>query len=172
MNNIIFIGFMATGKSTIGRKIAKILGLDFLDTDQEIEALLELPISRIFKKHGEIRFRSEERLMVNKLTKRENCVISTGGGTVLDPVNVEKLKHQNLVICLKADPEIIYKRIRRKNNRPIVSKRKSLEDIIELIESRNTYYQIADLYIDTSNVEEGQVIEMILNFIKERGKHG
>ncbi|MEG3071305.1 MAG: shikimate kinase [Candidatus Syntrophopropionicum ammoniitolerans] len=87
MKNIVLIGFMATGKSTVGRRLAQCLRRTFVDTDKEIEAVTGKTIAQIFAKDGEKRFRSEENLLVKKLVSRKGLVIATGGGLVLNPDN-------------------------------------------------------------------------------------
>ncbi|WP_227765928.1 shikimate kinase [Zhaonella formicivorans] len=169
-SNIVLIGFMGTGKSSIGRQLAKVLQKDFIDTDQEIERLTGLTIPRIFAKHGEVRFRSEEKLMVKKVAKRENCVISTGGGVVLAPENVAELKKNGILICLSASPETILARIGRGSNRPLLRKKKSIEEIRRLLEDREPYYRCADFYIDTTGLQTSEIIEKIVQLLRERGR--
>lgn len=168
-SNIVLIGFMGTGKSSIGRKLAKILEMEFIDTDQEIERLTGLTIPQIFAKHGEIRFRSEEKLMVKKVAKKNNCVISTGGGVVLDPSNIAELKKTGIIICLTASPQEIYARVKRKGGRPLLRKRNSPEAIAQLMEERAPYYRCADFYVDTTHLSVDAVLEKILQFLEERG---
>lgn len=167
--NIVLIGFMGTGKSSIGRKLARILNMEFIDTDQEIERLTGLTIPLIFAKYGEIRFRSEEKLMVKKVVRKNNCVISTGGGVVLDPNNIAELKKTGIIICLMASPQEIYARVKRRGGRPLLRNRNSPEAIAQLLEERAPYYRCADFYVDTTHLSTGAVLEQILQFLKERG---
>lgn len=168
-SNIVLIGFMGTGKSSIGLRLARILKMEFIDTDREIERLTGLTIPRIFVKHGEIRFRSEERLMVKKVARKNNCVISTGGGVVLDPNNVAELKKTGIIICLSASPEEIFARVSKRGGRPLLRKRKSPEAIAQLMTERAPYYHCADFYVDTTHLSVNDVIEKILEFLKKRG---
>ena len=89
--NIVLIGFMGTGKSTIGQRLARKLGMIFVDTDREIEKITGMTVAEIFRKHGEKRFRSEEKLLAHKLAQREGLIISCGGGMPLDPENMKVL---------------------------------------------------------------------------------
>ena len=91
-NNVILCGFMATGKSSVGKRLAEILGYDFLDMDAAIESEQGVSIPQIFSSRGEAAFRALESEMVEKLAQRNRCVIATGGGTIVNPRNLEKLK--------------------------------------------------------------------------------
>jgi shikimate kinase len=122
MKNIVIIGFMATGKSTVGRRLAHRLGRAFIDTDKEIEAVTGKTVAQIFARDGAVRFRSEEALLVKKLSAREDLVIATGGGIVLDPENVRLLKESGILIALSASPDVIYQRARGKKTRPLLAK--------------------------------------------------
>jgi len=170
-NNLVLIGFMGTGKTSLGRRLAKILNKDFIDIDIEIEKITGLSIPQIFKKHGEIRFRSEEKLMVRKVAQRDNCVISTGGGVVLFPGNVEALSKNGWIIRLTASPQVIFERVARRNNRPLLYRHKSVAYIEELMKQREPYYKCADLTIDTSNVDSEELVERVLQFLKEKDIH-
>ena len=110
--NIVLIGFMGTGKTAVGTRLARRLGREFVDTDNEIEQITGMTIRDIFYKEGEIRFRSEEALIVKRLAERTGLVIATGGG-VINPDNLHLLKQNGILICLEADPEDILKRSAR-----------------------------------------------------------
>ncbi len=153
MPNLVLVGFMGTGKSTVGRLIAKRLGLKFVDTDQEIEQVTGITIKSIFKRHGEIRFRSEEKAAVRRVSQQDNQVIATGGGVVLDAENMEMLKQNGIIVCLKADPEIIYQRVGLKKNRPLLQTEDPLTTIKSLLTERRPFYEQADVTVNTSNLE-------------------
>ena len=100
--NIVLIGFMGTGKSTVGKRLAKSLGWEFIDTDVAIEELTGLSVADLFRLHGETRFRSEEALLVKRLSEQKGYIIATGGGTVLNPENWRYLaQHGVLVHCMR-----------------------------------------------------------------------
>lgn len=151
MPNLVLVGFMGTGKTTIGKKAAKKLGLKFVDTDHEIERVTGLPPNIIFRKHGEIRFRSEEKAAVRRITRNGQQVIATGGGVVLDPENIETLKQNGVIICLTASPETIYKRVKGKKDRPLLQTENPLDTINRMLVERQPFYRCADAIIDTSN---------------------
>ncbi|NLK51159.1 MAG: shikimate kinase [Syntrophomonadaceae bacterium] len=167
--NLILIGFMGTGKTTVGRTLARLLDKEFMDTDSEIEKVVGLKIEDIFNRYGEIRFRSEESLVVQKLARRQNQVISTGGGVVLNPENVRALKATGYLVCLQAAPEVIQSRVSRRI-RPLLRKDNSLERIKELLKERETSYRGADLYVDTSNCTQEEVVNQIYAWWQQKIK--
>lgn len=164
--NIILMGFMGTGKSTVGKRLARILGWSFMDTDAEIERLTGLSVSEIFRRHGETRFRSEERLLVKRLKERENCVIATGGGTVLDPQNLEELAQSGVMITLYAPVDEIYERIGYRNDRPLL--RGEREEVEKLWAERQPFYRQADYIIDTTDMGIDEVVQEIIQLIEGR----
>jgi shikimate kinase len=167
-SNIVLIGFMGTGKTAVGKRLAGILNMDFYDSDQEIEKVTGMSIAKLFNKHGEIRFRSEEKLMIEKLAKKQNAIIATGGGIVLSDECIELLKSTGFVICLTARPEVIYERVKRRNNRPLLKKGDTYENIVTLLKEREELYQCADFTVDTSNMDFEEIINKILNFLSEQ----
>src|SRR3989338_7713935 len=118
--NIILIGFMGSGKSAVGQKLAKELTLDYLDTDQLIEKTEKMSINEIFTRKGESSFRDLETNVIKTLRDYDNFVISTGGGMVLRPENVKMLKEIGLLVLLWAEPEVIYQRVKSETRRPLL----------------------------------------------------
>jgi len=164
-SNIVLIGFMGTGKTAVGKRLATLLNKDFYDTDMEIEAVTGMSITQLFNKYGEVRFRSEENLAVSRLAKIENSVIATGGGVVLDQGNMELLAENGIIICLSAKPEIIYERVKRRNNRPLLKKGDMYQTILDLMKQREELYRCADFYIDTSELVFQDIINRIMEFL-------
>ncbi len=164
--NIVLIGFMGTGKSTVGSKVAGRLKRKFVDMDREIERIVGMTVSEIFKRYGEIRFRSEEKLMAQKLAREAGLVIAAGGGVVLDPVNMERLSQNGIIICLKSAPNDIYHRVnRKKGTRPLLRKGMGLEDIEEMLKARESLYAQADYQVSTSGKSPEQVATEIIKLI-------
>ena len=165
--NVFLIGFMGTGKTAIGKRLAQAMGKQFIDTDKEIEKVTGMPISHIFNKHGEIRFRSEEKLAIRKACSRTNAVIATGGGAVLDDENIKLMQKCGRILCLTARPEVIQNRIKRKDNRPLLQRDKSIERITELLADREIYYKkSAEAFFDTSDEEHEQVVDRIVKHLR------
>lgn len=162
---------MGTGKTTVGRTLARMLHKDFIDTDEEIEKTTGLKIEEIFTRCGEIRFRSEESLAIKKAAGKQNCVIATGGGAVLRPENLEYLKASSYIICLQTSPEVIQTRVSRRI-RPLLRKDRSVQHIQALLQERQAYYQGADLYVNTSESNLEEVALEILAWLKDKAASG
>ncbi|WP_418792332.1 shikimate kinase [Phosphitispora sp. TUW77] len=161
MPNLVLIGYMGTGKTTVGKKLAKRLGMKFVDTDHEIERVTGTTIKDIFDKYGEIRFRSEEKAAIRRVTRDDNLIIATGGGAVLDSENIELLQQNGLLVCLEAKPEIIHERTKRKKNRPLLRTENPLQKIIKMLAEREPFYGLASFRINTSNREIDDVVEEV-----------
>jgi len=164
IKNIILVGFMAVGKSTIGQRVAQELDWTFLDTDYEIERQTGLRIPELFQKYGEGRFRTEENLEVKRLTEVSRTVISTGGGTVLDPENFRMLQKLGMMIHLYAPLEVVLQRVKNQQDRPMLNKcRVELE---ELWRTRLKVYKQAHITLDTTDGDIEQKVEEILSIVK------
>src|SRR5680860_172241 len=160
MRNIVLIGFMGTGKSTVGKRLAQSLAWDFVDTDSEIGEVTSLSVTEIFRRHGETRFRSEERIVVARLSQQDRIVIATGGGTVVDPLNWEALARKGIIVALHASMEAILSRIGHKNDRPLLKGTK--EAIEKLWSERQACYAQADFTVDTSQKNIDEVVSEIM----------
>lgn len=164
MGNIILTGFMGSGKSTVGMRLAERLKMEFVDLDREIEKVTGMSVNQIFKRYGEIRFRSEENLMVEKLAKRDGLVIATGGGTVLREENMQILRNNGIIILLEASPEDIFARVSRKRGtRPLLRKNLTIENIEAMLADRDPFYQQADHRINTSGKDLDTIVKEIMN---------
>lgn len=172
MKNIVLIGFMGTGKSSVGRRLARRLNYTFIDTDQAIEEITGLTVSQIFTKHGYKRFRGEEALLTSKLADKERLVIATGGGLVLNSGNVEKLQRNGVLICLEAAPEIICRRVRNKRTRPLLAKGNLAATVQKLLQERRGAYAMAELTISTDELHPDEIVDKIIHFLMERGYCG
>jgi shikimate kinase len=159
--NVILCGFMATGKSSVGRRLAEVLGYDFLDMDAAIEAEESISIPQIFSSRGEPAFRELESRMVDRIAKQNRHVIATGGGTVVNPVNLEKLKRCGILINLTADVQTILSRAGSGDDRPMLRAADREERIRSLMERRAHAYAQADFSIDTSSLTVDEVVQLI-----------
>lgn len=168
MKNIVLIGFMGTGKTAVGRRLAQRLKRKFIDTDAEIEEVTGKTIARIFARDGAIRFRSEEALLVKKLAGREGLVISTGGGLVLNPENVRLLKENGVLITLTAEPGVIHRRVRNNINRPLLLKGDLRKRIESLLKEREGAYDVAEFTVDTGVCSADGAAEKIVRYLYER----
>lgn len=158
--NIILVGFMGTGKSSVGRRLAERLNMEFYDQDCEMQAITGMDLMTLYWKCGEIRFRSEEDLMLQKLLKRQNCVIATGGTLQMLPERLAAMQQSGMLICLKADLEMIQKRIARKDNRPLL--RKKCEETLEQLYATQVQWEnVADMVISTDERLFTEIVDEI-----------
>jgi shikimate kinase len=158
-NNLILIGFMGTGKTTVGKRVAQSLNFQFVDTDALIVEKEGKSIQAIFEEVGEAGFRKIETRVLSECCHHGEQVISTGGGVVTQEVNHPILTHGGYVIWLKASPEVIYERVRRSQERPLLKTENPQSTIRNLLESRETFYEkCADLTILTDDLSLEETI--------------
>jgi shikimate kinase len=174
--NIILIGFMGCGKSSIGRRLALKLGYQFLDSDDLIAARAGQSIPEIFATEGESGFRLRETSELQTLQGSSTIVLATGGGAVLTPTNREILRELGLVIWLHADSETLFARATRSRKRPLLEVENPRSTFIALLESRLPLYGgTADLKIDATGLSQEQTVEKIQQhataLIKESYSH-
>jgi shikimate kinase len=148
-SNIALVGFMGSGKSTVGQIVASMLHFRFLDTDEMIEGMAGKRISEIFAAEGEERFRDYEKHVVAQLKDVSGAVISTGGGLVTRSENLASLKEHSLVVCLWCSPETIFRRVGHQSHRPLLRVEHPLERIRELLEERAPTYRQADVLLNS-----------------------
>ena len=147
--NLALIGFMGTGKTSVGRLVADQLGFEFLDTDELIQIRAGRTIADIFAKEGEPAFRQLERQIVQELSTREKTVIATGGGLPTNAENLAALKSFALVVCLWASAEKIWERVRNQSHRPLLHDADPQKKIRDLLAVRKPFYHQADVLINT-----------------------
>jgi shikimate kinase len=165
---IVLIGFMGAGKSSVGRTLARMTGLPRFDTDEMVAARFGLTISEIFKIHGEEKFREAETGALRELSGKGGAVVVTGGGIVLRPENVELLRALGPVFHLRADEETLFKRISRRDSRPLLRTENPRATVAELLRVRLPAYQeVADVEVDTSALTHDGVAKMILARIEK-----
>lgn len=170
LKNIVLIGFMGTGKTSTGRLLAARLGRPFIDTDKKIEQESGMTISEMFRIHGEAFFRRQEQEMVAKVARYTNTVIATGGGVVLFPENIARLKNNGVIIALTATIQTILDRTGRRNTRPLLECAEREHMITKLIEERAGLYQVAaDYVIDTSTSSPQQITDTVVAFLRQGG---
>lgn len=164
--NIILIGFMGTGKSSVCSKLSDLLNMKKIDIDEYIESQQNMSIEIIFSLYGQEYFRNCEKNVLVELSNENNTVISCGGGIILKDENIELMRKQGKTILLTAKPETIYERIKNSKTRPILNNNMNVEYIGNLMESRKEkYLEAADLIIDTNNKNIDEICEEIIKMI-------
>jgi shikimate kinase len=163
LENIALIGFMGTGKSSVGRLVASHLHFDFVDTDELIEARGGRTISEIFAQAGEAAFRQIEKQIVSELAHARRMVISSGGGLAAQPDNLASLKEHALIVCLWASPEAIWERVRHQSHRPLLNDPDPQGRIRTLLAAREPYYRQADVLVNTEMRSVKEVAHHVLH---------
>ncbi len=163
IRNIALIGFMGTGKSSVGRLLAEQLHYSFLDTDEMIEARAGKTVSAIFSEDGEPAFRKREQEIVAELATRNRTVVSTGGGLGANEQNLANLKEHALVVCLWASPDKIWERVRSQTHRPLLREADPLAKIRELLAARERFYKQADVLLNTELRSVKEVTQQVLH---------
>lgn len=161
--SVVLVGLMGAGKSSIGRRMAKTLDVAFFDSDDEIVKAADCSISDIFEIYGEAIFRDLERRVIKRLlTEERPCVIATGGGAFIQEKTREIIKEKAFSIWLKADLDILYERVSRKANRPLLEKGDKREILAKLMQERDPFYAHADITVHSdSGAHENVVADAI-----------
>ena len=167
--NIVLVGPMGSGKTTVGRRLAHELNQDFFDTDHEIIDKTGVTIDHIFDIEGEEGFRERESKILENLCQMSNIILATGGGIVIKPKNREILKNSGLVVYLSSSVDQLLRRTAKSKTRPLLEnstdRRKTITD---LVEARDLYYrEVASLVIDTT----GKKLHEVINIIKREAKN-
>lgn len=162
VRNIVLFGFMGTGKSTVGRILAQRLGMKFVDMDTVIEQRTGKSIPEIFAERGEYYFRRLERELVRELAGQEGSVIAAGGGVVLNPDNVADLGRHGLLVCLRARPETILRRVESESHRPLLERGDKAARIRQILEERRPLYDALPWQVDTDNLSPEEVAERVM----------
>jgi len=166
--NIVLCGFMATGKSSVGKRLAELLKRDFVDIDAQIEAEAGMSIAQIFASRGEPAFRAMEAQMVRRVAQLSGCVVAAGGGAIVNETNLMELKRTGIIVTLTADPDTILARVGSAEDRPLLSGENKRERIRELMERRWEAYCKADIMVDTSSRSIDEVALHIIDCLKAR----
>lgn len=162
-DNIYLVGLMGSGKTTIGKVLAKRLGWRFIDTDHEIEARTGVSIPTIFEIEGEPGFRRRESQVLEELTALSNVVLATGGGAVLAEKNRQLLKENGWVAYLSVAPRQLYERTRHDRNRPLLQVADPLARLQSLSDERGPYYrEVADIVVDGNRMNSAAVAQLLI----------
>lgn len=162
-NNIILVGMMGAGKTTIGKELLNVLkNYTLIDMDSEIENREKMKISEIFKKYGEKHFRELETNLLKELSKNQNQIISTGGGVFEKEENRNILKETGTVFYLKASAEKLFDRIKSQTHRPLLQQGFGIEKVKSILDNREANYSKADIIIDTENMLPQNIVKRIV----------
>jgi shikimate kinase len=166
--SIALIGFMGTGKTVVGKRLAEKLGKEFVELDARIERKAGKTIPQIFQQDGEIAFRELEIEAAKEASEKKNAVIACGGGVVLNRINIDRLRQESLVVYLKASPEVILRRTSSDTNeRPLLDTANKALSVRELLKFRQPFYgRAAEIIIDTSKLDIDSVVDRIIAKVK------
>ena len=166
--NIILVGPMGAGKTTIGKQLAQQSGREFYDSDREIEEHTGANIPLIFELEGEEGFRKREKNILIELTQKQGIVLATGGGAVLDPDNRAQLSKHGFVIYLRAPLAQLLKRTCKDRNRPLLQTENPRKKLEEIVASRDPLYQeVADIIIETDDRPVRNVVKNLLSTLEQ-----
>jgi shikimate kinase len=169
--NLYLVGFMGTGKSTVGRQVARQMGFRFLDSDHEIERAQGKPVAQIFATEGETRFRALERDFIENGHPAEGCVVACGGGLIVPPGMLELLRHRGVVICLHAPIETILLRTLRTNHRPLLRVENPERRVRELYAQREEIYRRTGTVVLTDNRPQREIAAHVMRVYRFEAAH-
>ena len=168
MRSVVLVGMMGAGKSTIGRRLSARLGLLFVDADAEIEAAHSMPIPDIFERYGEPYFRDGEMRVIARLLSNGPAVIATGGGAFMRQETRERIREQAVSIWLKADSDIIMRRVKRRSDRPLLQTVDPEATVERLIREREPVYGLADVTVWSRDVPHEKIVDECVGALYER----
>ncbi|TWF50319.1 shikimate kinase [Neorhizobium alkalisoli] len=160
--NLIFVGLMGAGKSVIGRLVAQTLSIPFIDTDAEIEKVSRMSISELFAAYGETEFRALETRVIERLLKQGPRVVSTGGGAFINEATRAQIKLGGVSIWLKADLDVLWDRVSRRDHRPLLKTENPRQTLENLMIQRYPVYAEADMTILSENVRKEVMVDEVL----------
>ena len=164
---IVLVGLMGVGKSSVGRRLAHVLGLPFRDADNEVEAAAGRSISEIFAELGEPAFRDGERRVIARLLDEPPHVLATGGGAFVNTETRALINEKAVSVWLKADVELLARRVSRKDNRPLVRGKDPVKVLTELAEARYPAYAEAQVHVETGDTPHMVAVEAILTALRQ-----
>lgn len=165
--SLVLIGLMGAGKTTVGRRLAQRLDLPFVDADQEIEQAAGKTIPEIFEDHGEEHFRDGERRVIARLLESGQQVIATGGGAYMNEDTRQKISDNAVSIWLRADFDLLMKRVRRRSHRPLLQTADPEAVMRNLIDERYPVYAAADIVVDSRDVPHNTIVKDAIEALLE-----
>ena len=171
---LVLVGMMGAGKTTVGRRLAARLGRQFIDSDEEIERAAQMSIPEIFEQRGEAEFRAGETRVIARLLKERDIVLATGGGAFVNLETRALVKQQAVSVWLKADLAILFERVSRRANRPLLKTADPKATLEKLIEDRYPIYAEADITVMSRDVPQdnvaGDVVSAVHHYLKQDQK--
>ena len=168
--SIVLVGLMGAGKSTVGRRLAQKLGLEFTDADAEIERAAGKTVPDIFRDHGEDYFRDGERKVIARLLESGPQVLATGGGAFMNEETRQNIAHRGISVWLKADIDLLMKRVRRRDNRPLLKAEDPEEIMRQLIARRYPVYSQADVTVESRDAPHNSVVSDVIRALAARDR--
>tara|TARA_R110002020_G_scaffold15221_1_gene54233 strand:+ start:1036 stop:1602 length:567 start_codon:yes stop_codon:yes gene_type:complete len=169
---VVLVGMMGAGKTTVGRRLAARLKRPFLDSDEEIEKAAQMSIPEIFAQRGEAEFRAGETRVIARVLKTQDVVLATGGGAFVHPETRALVKQQAVSVWLKAEIDILFERVSRRSNRPLLKTANPRATLEKLIEDRYPLYAEADVTVLSRDVPQdavaADVVDAVLAFLKQQ----
>ena len=166
--NIYLAGFMGTGKSTVGRELARVTGRKFVDLDQELERRLGMAVSQVFQVHGEEFFRAHEKALALEMAATSSRVVATGGGTLLDPETFEAFQASGLLVCLYTRREDLVTRLERSDRRPLLAGVDIPARVDSLLAERGGIYDRIKIRIDTTELTPMETARKLAELLNTR----
>jgi len=173
--NIIFVGFMGTGKTTVGRRVSGKLNMDFFDTDEYIKKCENMSVAEVLTKKGKKYFEGAQRFAVQNICENKNALIATGGGTLCDEKCRDIILKSGISVWLRAKPETIYENLKNSHNKRAELSGKSLEEIVKILDEYSEFYKLSDIVVDVDentdrdiDVVVDKVVSQIKNYTKEK----
>jgi len=163
---IVLVGLMGAGKSCIGKRLAHRLGLAFVDADHEVERAAGCSIAEIFERHGEANFRDGERRVIARLLDNPVHVLATGGGAFMDPRTRALIGERAISIWLRADLDLLLRRVARRNDRPLLQVTEPRQKLAELMTQRHPVYAEADIAVDSADGPPDVTLERVVEALE------
>lgn len=168
LRSIVLVGMMGAGKSSVGRRLAARLGIPFADADAEIEQAAGMSIEDIFDVHGEPSFRSGEARVIARLLEHGPQVLATGGGAFMNPQTRANIDEKGVSVWLKAEMDVLTRRLRRRNDRPLLKTADPAATLTNLLAARNPIYGEADLTVVSRDVPHEIIVEEIVTALRDK----
>ena len=169
---IVFVGLMGAGKTAIGRRVAQVLDLPFIDSDHEIEAVSRMSVPELFEAYGEPEFRALEQRVIDRLLRQGPCVVSTGGGAIMNAATREAVARRGISVWLKADLDLLMERVGRNQNRPLLKAPDPRAVMARLMGERHPVYAQADITVESRDARREIIADEALLALAEHLETG